>query len=357
MKDKKVILLVMTFLIFIFSLALYFITLNNKNKLLKIWAEPYIDNKDEFVIINKAKRSSEMTDDYMILSNDDINEIQKRLSKIKLTGYESYEIFSEYLVTKNLIATLDDNIYDYFGVNDFRNINKPYYNLDNGFKIVKVSDDLKNMVDIIGSVPKKHDEVMISNYLADLFITLGIKDYNNDIFYPKDYNEIISYSDYLKFGNNKIKIVGIIVYDLSKYNKIKEIDFEKLDMNYDEYSSLYESLFIKAINIYKNIFVSSDFVDDLILETVDEEWKKTLEINGVIIPVRNENEYIKLLDEFVNDGFYEVYNNYDGSFIRSWKIEFGDLKIINNILLYVSCVLLIVFLFIVVKFIKSKQSC
>lgn len=64
---------------------------------------------------------------------------------------------------------------------------------------------------------------MISNYLADLLIKEGLKPYNEDIYYkPASYEELVNSNKYFYFGDvDKVKIVGIINYDLSEFESLK----------------------------------------------------------------------------------------------------------------------------------------
>ena len=47
------------------------------------------------------------------------------------------------------------------------------------------------------------------------------------------------YKTALNNAANKIKIVGIMDYDLSRFDKIKDITWEDLNNNYEKYGNIY----------------------------------------------------------------------------------------------------------------------
>lgn len=126
---------------------------------------------------------------------------------------------------------------------------------------------------LIGKMPEKENEIVISNYLADYLVKLGITTDSSTCFFPKSYEEIISSDAEVKLGDLYLKIVGI-------YQDNSNIDKNKMLNNEDiEYVSK---------NAFK-IYISDNF-----LKNDFEFYKKALYIY--------ERDYDKLVKIFnLND--------------------------------------------------------
>lgn len=145
---------------------------------------------------------------------------------------------------------------------------------------VVVSDDFNKLISekIIGTYPSKSNEILISSYVADLIIDGGITTYEkNDtdefsddyIFKPKTYEEIINSNKTFYFGSaGKVKIVGIIDYDLSKYNSLKNKKYEP-NKTTEEELELQRELRLKADSIYGNVYVTPQFIEDLDVKDIE----------------------------------------------------------------------------------------
>ena len=123
---------------------------------------------------------------------------------------------------------------------------------------------------LIGRKPNNYEEIVISKTYADYMINNGTylyeEDYENTtyqimsqrtndfekgkrkIYKPSSYEEIISDSEYLAFGFGKVKIVGIIDEDLSKYNDLLKCDYKQYVTKYDE--EYKEFIQQRLVNIY-----------------------------------------------------------------------------------------------------------
>ncbi len=205
------------------------------------------------------------------------------------------------------------------------------------------SDTLDQLIDepIIGSYPKELDEIMISNYVADLMIQYGVYLYNSDeVFYPKTYEEIVNSNLKYYFGEkDSVKIAGIVNYDMKEFHELKGLIYLPSDTSIQKKYSLFN----KYTNIiYNKIYVKSGFIEQLdvgkvfslddanqyslkISENVDlasfhnsfvlqgeimyydgKEWKTTdtLEKNEVILNIKqlipDFNDYKKKLQIYTN---------------------------------------------------------
>lgn len=86
---------------------------------------------------------------------------------------------------------------------------------------VELKDDNLIENNIIGSIPKNSNDILVHKYFADCMIEFGIKLYDNTIYKPSNYSDIISDKKEIKLGSNKVVISGIIDDDNKNYLKYK----------------------------------------------------------------------------------------------------------------------------------------
>ena len=164
-----------------------------------------------------------------------------------------------------------ENIYDVLHISsEFDGYSYTYGNLE--LEIVEDSSfEYVKKFNVVGKIPEANNEIIISNVVADLIIEKGITPFNEDkLYYPKDYQELISGNKTYYFGENgQVQIVGIINYDLSKYKQAieKERNAENGKINWTaEERKLFMEYSAKLNNIYNKIFVSEGFVEELGVE-------------------------------------------------------------------------------------------
>lgn len=146
-----------------------------------------------------------------------------------------------------------------------------YYSSSENAEIV-VADHWDDLIaeEVIGRLPQAADEIVISNYIADFIVKDGIETYedntadeftNRKLFRPKDYQELLNADRTYYFGESgKVKIVGIIHYDLSVYDGIKDkeyMDFTEADFK------VFNILLTERSNRYNKIYVNKDFISHL----------------------------------------------------------------------------------------------
>ncbi len=180
---------------------------------------------------------------------------------------------------------------------------------------LRVTSDFSDF-ELIGRAPSSANEIVISNYLADLILEYGIYEYKKEtVFYPESYEEIVSANKEFSFGSyNNCKIVGIFPYDMSSYESLKK--YSSNDRNLPtEIFSLKNELQEKRSNLYNQIYVLPSFIQGIKTE------KTTVvdSICNVFSIVRNGKEkdihtIISILENHVS--------YYDGI---SWKERY-DLK-------------------------------
>lgn len=239
----------------------------------KAHAKLLVDKNEKSIVIGKYKFFG--YDSYDYYNKDQIkltlNDEKNIESKIKSKSYPIYKLQESYNYMKTgdilKIGEVDGEI--------LYTPNGSYVEMN-----IIVSDNYDNLINekIIGRYPNHYNEILISNYVADLIIEGGIKTYEKNIvdefsdeytFMPTNYEEIVNSNKTFYFGNaGKVKIVGIIDYDLSKYKQLKN---KKYDPNKttDEELELQRELRLKADSIYGNVYVNSKFIDNLDVESIE----------------------------------------------------------------------------------------
>ena len=217
-------------------------------------------------------------------------------------------------VTANPMYSIFDNnsILSFEPISDNDTIN-PIINY------VEVKDD-RLLSNIIGTIPKSNNEIVIHKYLADNIMEKGIKDINGNLFKPTSYDNLVNSRRELPLGLNNVIIVRIVNDNNTRY---KNLNNETIQQDYTNYYA------DKAYNIYgKNLDLKFNTTDEAILNHAilneDEVLKdgitgiKVYNNNSdVITPLTNLNSdevivSLNYLQEYV-DGFKEELDIYLGN--------------------------------------------
>ena len=318
-QNKNKIIVTCISIIFILVLMLiYFIILENSFQTIistKKEIQMVVDNNEQFVEITKSKQynKDEMTDNYMKISDSEFKDITSYLTN---NGYKYKTVFR---FTNFHIESTDTMGYvplrEIIKIKDMSKTT-PFSFWSAECDIVKY-DTFNDFFEtnIIGRFPSNDKEILISNVLANLIINSGIETSNGD-FYPTNYEEIINYKNDYYFGNNKIKIVGIINYDLSEFDAIKEISWDELNNNYKKYGNMYDDFSLKTRNVYNKIYVNDKFISNLKISNgiiENEKWLKNITRTGILVIENNKNRLIKLFKNF-NKNPYEIKTSYSEIF-------------------------------------------
>ncbi|MCI8445937.1 MAG: FtsX-like permease family protein, partial [Bacilli bacterium] len=180
-----------------------------------------------------------------------------------------------------------------------------YYIRLTPIEIIELEQKSNISEQIIGSFPNNNNEILISNYLADLMIIRGVEvtDKNNKVqlFKPKNYEEIIN-SNYLFHLDelNNIKISGIIEYDLNEYNILKELPPN--NENLTKYNDIIFDFSEKSEFIYNKIFVKKGFIEEYnqsISNNLDNNSQYELKVpsQSLVDPLFSQNKYGYLKQE------------------------------------------------------------
>ena len=317
-KKNKIIITCISIIIILLTLLSYFVFFKDyfkTNDSMKKEIQAVVENKEQFIEITKAKKynEDEMTDNYIKINDTEFKNITSYLDN---NNYEYKTVFR----FTNLHIESTDTI-GYVPLRDIMKIKHldkttpfsfwaaecdivEYKNFDDFFK-----------VNIIGKKTSDDNEMMISNVLANIIITSGIETSNGD-FYPSNYEEIINNENFYYFGNSKIKIVGIIDYDLSKFDKIKEITWEDLNNNYEKYGNIYDEFSLKTRNVYNKVYVNKNFISNLRRNnnsTSNEIWQKNITRTGILVIENDKNKLTKLFKRY-NSNPYEIKSTYSEMF-------------------------------------------
>lgn len=225
----------------------------------KSQAKSLVQNDVSFVQIEKKEyyNKADKKGTSVILSEQDQTNIFQKTTQF---NHNNIYKFSDDNLGKTLIDVLRLNI----------TLNVESYDYDLYTQLMPIpeiiaTDNIKDVIteDIYGREPTTDNEIVISNYIADLIISNGIEIYNENnadrnIFKPKNYEELIITNNSFYFGNlTNIKIVGIIQFDLTKYELLKGKKYD--DLKKSEYN-LPSDLNQKSQTIYNKIFVNNGFI-------------------------------------------------------------------------------------------------
>lgn len=292
LKHKKI-KLCFTILLTIFALLFLSVsdTLSSYN-VEKAHAKLLKDKKETFVQVQKYRyyNDSWMERDNMPLTDGDVKKIMSSVSGITANVYQINDKYSQATVSDLLKITQND---------DYQN---QYISLGTHIsaeivEFTKFQDLVTEKV--IGKTPTATNEIMISNYVADLIMENGITEYNsaneilgNDLYRPKSYEELANSDKYFYFSEKgKVKIVGIIDYDLSKYKELAST--EKNNLSRRELNNLTSELSHKVNYLFNKIYVVEGFSKELPIENNGKlVFNNNYEIDFEDVRIKKDSYYL-----------------------------------------------------------------
>lgn len=196
-----------------------------------------------------------------------------------------------------------------------------YYKIGSINKFVEIEDD--NVVGkVIGRLPQKDNELVIHKYLAEYITEYGIKTIDDELYIPKDYNELVTSNKQIKLGLHSVQIVGIVDDDNSLYSIARENKFfknEKLkNFFFNTYASNAYTVYVKGFA--KNIKLEAN--KESILDKLS--IKNSSDYNGKA--TRN----IKIFKEeksIINKNGYEIINELEENQVL---ISIQSLRLFDN---------------------------
>lgn len=265
-----------------------------------------VDNNDKFIEIKKSKlyNTDDMTDNYVKINDSQYKYITSYLDDNNYKYGLVYRLTNYHSESTDTIGYVPAR--DILHIKGITNIKKttPYSWWTSDLDIVRY-DDYSNFFEsnIIGNFPLNNNEIMISNVLANLIINNGISTTIGE-YYPENYDEIINFSGYYYFRDYKIKICGIIDYDLSEFADLKNISWNDLDK---KYHGVFESYHYKIDNIYNKVYVNKQFVSEFSKynkEKINNIWQAHMTRTGIAIVENNKTRLIKLFKKFNTNPYF-----------------------------------------------------
>ncbi len=231
--------LVMTIILTAISLIFMGVTVNwtlfEHNRLI---INTMKDNNDYIYNVKKSKYGPFGSISILSLEENEMQDIKK------LTNSIINPIYSLYDNGHNLAFEFGDN-----------NSNLDYYKsgISNSLQFIEINDS-RILGKLIGREPKTSNEIVVHKYFADYIIKFGIMKPDNNLYFPKDYNEIVNSNQEIKLGENKVIITGIIDADDSLYQDLKNGgSFES-----DEFASYFRNNYSsKGSDIYVKGFTDN----------------------------------------------------------------------------------------------------
>jgi transcriptional regulator with XRE-family HTH domain len=304
-KKKKNIIICISIIILLILLLLYFVFFKDyfyNISSIKSEVQMIMNNKDSFVEIKKSKlyNKDEMTNNYIKITDSEYKYVTAFLDEYEYKYSSIYSLVDYYSESSDIMA------YEPFS-RIFKTIKfdtSPFIFGPNNLDIVIYDEFFKEK--IIGNTPSKDNEIMISNVLANFMIANGIKTTNGN-FYPRSYDDIINYKGYYYFDEYKIKISGIIDYDLSNFYSIKDLSWNDYNNNYELYHDIYDKYVLNLNSIYNKIYVNKDYISNfnkLNFETSDGIWQMLMVRTGLMVIENDKDKLFKLFKKFDTNPYF-----------------------------------------------------
>lgn len=224
-----------------------------------------IDNDETTLTLTKKVPGENLTsiNPRLSIGDDEVKYIKENISN---NIEETFRLVSD----NEFIKLEDTSTYENDSKHE-RNTNSYYDFVKDYITFTKKDENYYNNLKLIGNKPSGNNDAVIHKVLADYLLNDGIviidKDSKgksiNRVWYPKDYNEIVSsnYKVLIKSFNSfntnyYVTISGILDEDMSKYEILKnkntnEVKHENKSL-YNEFSSIYK-------DILNDMFVSDKF--------------------------------------------------------------------------------------------------
>ena len=183
--------------------------------------------------------------------------------------------------------------------------NTGFYN-ERYTRFVEINGD-EVLGNLIGNVPTKSGEVVISEAIADKIVFSGVRLSNGELFKPSSFNELLDSNKLFKLGPNDVKIVGISLENDDEFNDAKKTNIMSYDL--EQYFRNDEFKYIDYIYV-------KGFVDDVELEFSYDELIDSLYIYG--------KNYIVNNKEYLTEQL--TYYNFEGQQVTN-KLNYNEIII------------------------------
>lgn len=276
----------------------------------------------------------------LVIKNFDIYEIEantlvKNNSQIvffdKSTSFSNEEI-------KFLSNSLNTEIFigkKYFVNDNYLNFSYDYTTpiyyryLNDTFTFYEITPTILDDETVLGSLPTKPNEILISSYLADLLIYY--KDYQN-------YEDVLQ-NGILNFGEYSFKISGIYLQEVQEYDCFKTMT--KPHLNLKE-SALYTAFYEEVMSFQNMIYVANNFVlkNDNVSYTTDR----------VYVKLSSKKEFLKAFNTHLEDMTYHTMYT-----VRVLSYQ-NELSFLSMLFQYISLFFILLYIVIVINYLFNTVS-
>ena len=270
-----------------------------------------------------------------IIKNDDKNSYTMGFNVSEMNYFSSLIQNYDYYYGSNLIVNNEIFTFNFNNTNDITEYYKFYRNSDFNTNIFV---DLKeNKFDYLGRYPSEANEIMISNFLADYIIRLGVNNIDNQALEVFNYNDLLNKE--ILVNNVSFKITGIYLVDEEIKNKNTiNIDDESLILQY-LYRYYINPNFFEISNFNKNSYTNMTlglkYNNNVTVNYLKDE---NINLNQIIVGEDlADNESITIGDKIKIQPYdlYDLYNikelNYELEVISVGNITTINSELLKNI--------------------------
>ncbi len=302
------------------------------------------ENNDYVYNVEKAISSYSGMYEPLNLEEDDIDYIKNKINDKFSLSYNLYD--------NSQLLNFE------FGEN---NLDIPFYTNYFSPKFVELNDS-RILNKIIGSEPKENNEIVVHKYFADYIIKFGIKTSNDELYFPKDYDDIINSKKQIKLGQNKVIITGIIDDNNTMFEDIKNetiVDDEELMLYLQKYKNKANDFYVKGFTnsailgaskekcldfmYIKKKNLIEDGIESGNIKTLNNEIDaitkdgiksiNSLEKNEIIISIDKLQSFNKTMENEINEYFKEnrnlTYNDALAKYIEQY-LKNNDITLYLN---------------------------
>ena len=274
LRRKKIRLIITTLIMTVALFAFAFLLMLTNFNINKIHTETMLNNESTNLKIKKPNKENELIFDYF--NEKEFTEISELINEelnyypniISDNNYTKLEIGSKLCASDDKKEEIQEKG------------NKAYYGIKaDSLRIDEKTEKELNKLNIIGKIPSKANEVLISQILADRLIALGVEtmvDVTIDNVTSRELGSVFfdSYEDIINHNKN-ICIGG---YNCSAYIKITGIIKDESLKKYDPLKEILNNDMINNPTELYNDFIGNNY-SKLNMLTVNEDFTETMIIN------------------------------------------------------------------------------
>lgn len=211
-----------------------------------------------------------------------------------------------------------------------------YYNFNTTKPLVAIlnEDSILDKTKLVGSLPTNTNEIMINEYLYNLFKDYGVYNTYEQKIIPNSYEDIIGVT--IKYQNKDVKITGVLKQDIKDYDYIKNVT----EPNPAQVALL--ETFNNDIVLNNYIYVTPYFEQDLDYDTKEN---KTMYIESNSI-----EDLENVLNTYINQDYIDVTCYYTSLFEKLNNLT----KFLKSIFIYVGIILLFISIIIICNYINHS---